>query len=75
MSLRAFTIVHVVLSLVGIGSGCVIVFGLLTGKRADRWTALFLASTAATSATGFGFPFDHLLPSHSARGRPETVRS
>ena len=64
MSLHAFTLVHVVLSLVGIGSGCVIVFGLLTGKRVDRWTALFLTSTAATSATGFGFPFDHLLPSH-----------
>ena len=64
MSLRAFTVMHVVLSLVGIGSGCVMTFGLFTGKRADRWTALFLASTAATSATGFGFPFDHLLPSH-----------
>ena len=64
MSLDAFTLVHVVLSLVGIGSGCVIVFGLLTGKRVDRWTALFLVSTVATSATGFGFPFDHLLPSH-----------
>ncbi len=64
MCLRAFTVVHVVSSLVGIGSGCVIVFGLLIGKRVDRWTALFLASTAVTSATGFGFPFDHLLPSH-----------
>src|SRR5439155_9336789 len=65
MSLHAYTVMHVVLSLVGIGSGCVITFGLFTGKRADRWTALFLASTAATSATGFGFPFDHLLPSHA----------
>jgi len=63
-SLRTFTIVHVVLSLVGIGSGFVVLYGLLTRKRLDRWTALFLASTAATSATGFGFPFDHLLPSH-----------
>jgi len=68
MSLHAFTVVHVVLSLVGIGSGCVVVFGLLTGKRADRWTALFLTSTAATSATGFGFPRDHLLPSHVVGG-------
>src|SRR5437773_7084576 len=68
MSLRAYTVMHVVLSLVGIGSGCVITFGLFTGKRADRWTALFLTSTAATSATGFGFPRDHLLPSHVVGG-------
>jgi hypothetical protein len=64
MSLETFTLLHVVLSLVGIGSGCFVLFGLLTGRRFDRGTALFLASTAATSLTGFGFPFDHLLPSH-----------
>ena len=58
------TLVHVVLSLVGIGSGFVVVFGLLTGRRLNGWTALFLATTVATSVTGFGFPFDHLLPSH-----------
>ena len=63
-SLRTFTIVHVVLSLVGIGSGFVVLYGLLTRKRLERWTALFLASTVATSVTGFGFPFDHVLPSH-----------
>jgi hypothetical protein len=59
-----FTIVHVVLSLVGIGSGFVVALGLLGGKRLDGWTAVFLVSTIATSVTGFGFPFDHLLPSH-----------
>jgi hypothetical protein len=64
MSLSTFTLVHVILSLVGICSGIVVVYGLLTGKRMDGWTALFLVSTAATSVTGFGFPFDHLLPSH-----------
>ena len=64
MSLETYTLVHVLISLVGIGSGFVVLYGLLTGKRFDRWTALFLASTVATSVTGFGFPFDHLLPSH-----------
>jgi hypothetical protein len=64
LTLRTFTIVHVVLSLVGIGSGLVVLVALLTRKRADRWTALFLATTVATSLTGFGFPVDHLLPSH-----------
>src|SRR5947209_19760457 len=64
MKTSTFTLVHVLLSLVGIGSGFVVLFGLLTGKRLDGWTALFLATTVATSVTGFGFPFDHLLPSH-----------
>jgi hypothetical protein len=59
-----FTTVHVVLSLIGIGSGLVVMFGLLGGKERPRWTVLFLATTVATSVTGFGFPFDHLLPSH-----------
>src|SRR5438132_109994 len=64
MTLATYTFVHVLMSLVGIGSGLVVMFGLLTGKRLDGWTALFLASTVGTSVTGFGFPFDHLLPSH-----------
>jgi hypothetical protein len=59
-----FTTVHVVLSLVGIGSGLVVMLGLLTGRDRPGWTLLFLATTVATSVTGFGFPFDHLLPSH-----------
>ena len=64
MSTATFTLVHVVISLIGIGSGLVVVFGLLNARRLDRWTALFLVTTVATSVTGFGFPFEHLLPSH-----------
>jgi len=62
--LTIFTIVHVIISLIGIGAGLVVVFGMLTAKRLDGWTAVFLASTLLTSLTGFGFPFEHLLPSH-----------
>ena len=64
MSLDTFTAIHVIVSLIGIGSGFVIAFALVNARRADGWTALFLLSTVATSATGFGFPIDHLLPSH-----------
>jgi hypothetical protein len=64
MILSAFTLFHVILSLVGIGSGFVVVYGLLTSQRLDGWTALFLTTTAATSATGFLFPFHRFLPSH-----------
>jgi hypothetical protein len=62
--LQAFTIFHVILSLIGIASGFVVVFGLLGSKRLDGWTAWFLLSTAATSLTGFFFPFHEFLPSH-----------
>ena len=64
MTTATFTLVHVLISFVGIGSGLVVVLGLIRGKRLDGLTALFLATTVATNVTGFGFPFDHLLPSH-----------
>src|ERR1700676_5204765 len=64
MTLGTYTFLHVLISLVGIGSGLIVMFGLLRGKRLDGWTGLFLVTTVLTSVTGFGFPFDHLLPSH-----------
>lgn len=64
MTLATFTAVHVVLSLIGIVTGFVVVFSFLGGKRLRVWTGLFLLTTLATSVTGFGFPVDHLLPSH-----------
>jgi hypothetical protein len=64
MSTVTYTLLHVVISLVGIGSGLIVMFGFLTGKRLDGLNAVFLLTTALTSATGFGFPFEHLLPSH-----------
>ncbi len=61
----AFTLFHVALSLVGILSGLIVVFGLLAGKRLDGWTAVFLVTTVLTSLTGFLFPFHKFLPSHA----------
>ena len=37
-----FTLIHVVLSLVGIASGLVVLAGFLGGKRMDGWNAIFL---------------------------------
>jgi hypothetical protein len=65
LGMTALTFVHVVLSLIGIFAGFFVVLGLLTSKRLDGWTALFLASTVATSVTGFFFPFHGFLPSHA----------
>jgi hypothetical protein len=64
MTLSTFTLLHVVISLIGIGSGLVVLYGLLIGKRLDGITAIFLLTTVLTSATGFLYPFEHLLPSH-----------
>jgi hypothetical protein len=47
--MATFTLVHVLLSLVGIATGFVVVFVL---------------TTVATSLSGFLFPFHKLLPSH-----------
>jgi hypothetical protein len=60
--MNAFTLVHVVISLIGILSGFVVLFGMLAGKRFNGWTGVFLATTVATSATGFFFPFHGLTP-------------
>src|ERR1039457_5619071 len=60
--MEIYTLLHVAISLVAIGSGFVVLFGMLAGKRYDRWTAFFLATTVATSVTGFGFPITGLTP-------------
>ncbi|HEY0662045.1 MAG TPA: hypothetical protein VGD21_12085 [Lysobacter sp.] len=52
------------LSLIGILSGLFVLYGLLVSKRLAGWTAVFLATTLATSVTGFLFPFVRFLPSH-----------
>src|SRR5258708_16792798 len=62
--MTTLTLVHVVLSLIGIFSGFIVMFGLFAGKRLDGWTATFLVSTVGTSVSGFLFPFHRVLPSH-----------
>ena len=65
IGLAAFTIFHVIISLIGIVSGIVVVLGMLKNKRLDGWTAVFLITTVATSVTGFLFPVHHFMPSHA----------
>lgn len=62
IGLTILTIVHVAISLIGIVTGFIVVFGLLTCKRLDRWTTTFLATTVATSVTGFFFPIHGFTP-------------
>src|SRR5665648_158433 len=64
LSFENFTLLHTVISLIGILSGIIVLFGMLEGRNSSAMTALFLATTVLTSVTGFFFPFTTLLPSH-----------
>lgn len=67
MSLATFTIVHVIISLIAIAAGLIVMFGMLGSKRMPGLTAIFLALTILTSASGLLIPpllFEKLLPSH-----------
>jgi hypothetical protein len=57
-----YTLVHVLISLIGIAAGFVVLYGLLMSNRMEEWTLIFLLFTAATSLTGFGFPFHGVTP-------------
>src|SRR3989442_13515873 len=64
MSTSTFTVMHVVLSLIGIFSGIIVLVGMLSANRLTGWTALFLATTVLTSVTGFFFRSEHFGPPH-----------
>ncbi len=62
MSTSTYTLLHVLISFVGIGSGLAVMYGMLRAHRLDVITAVFLVSTALTSVTGFFFPNEHVTP-------------
>jgi hypothetical protein len=62
LSTYAFTVLHVVISLIGIASGLIVLFGMLRSQRLPGWTALFLTATILTSVTGFLFPIKGFTP-------------
>ena len=62
LSLSAFTILHVIISLIAIVAGLVVMFGMLGIHRPGALTGLFLLFTILTSVTGFMFPNDSVTP-------------
>jgi hypothetical protein len=62
MSLAAFTALHVALSLIGIASGFIVLFGMIASQKLPGMTALFLVTTILTSVTGFMFPYKGFTP-------------
>ena len=61
-ALALFTLFHVLLSVAAIGLGGAVAYGLLNGRRMGRMTIAFLVATAATTLTGFLFPFHGFTP-------------
>jgi hypothetical protein len=62
--LSTLTAFHTLLSLVAIVAGAIAVAGLFNPSVPAFWVPVFLVTAIATSVTGFGFPFNGLLPSH-----------
>ena len=55
--LQIYTLFHTALSLVALIAGILVVKGLLESSGRQLWTLLFLVTSAATTITGFFFPF------------------
>jgi hypothetical protein len=60
--MTVYTFVHVLISLAAIGSGLVVLWGLLKSNAMNGMTPFFLVMTAATNVTGFLFPFHGVTP-------------
>jgi hypothetical protein len=62
IDLATFTAFHVLISLVGIVTGLIALYGMLTGARMDTMTLAFLVTTAGTTITGFLFSLNGFTP-------------
>jgi hypothetical protein len=65
LSVPTFTLIHVIISLIGIGSGFVVLIGMANSNRLEGWTAVFLLTTLLTSLTGFFFHSVKFGPPHA----------
>jgi hypothetical protein len=68
LSVPAFTLLHIAISLIGLAAGFGVLYGFLVSRDSTSWTKVFLAFTILTSVTGYFFPFDKILPSHIVGG-------
>ena len=62
LSFQAFTIIHVIISLIAIGAGFVVLYQMLNSQFSPIWTLVFLAFTILSSVTGFMFPITVFTP-------------
>ncbi len=64
MFVDTYTAVHSIISLLALALGLIVLLDFFGVRIPAVVTALFLFLAFLTSATGFGFPFNGLLPSH-----------
>ena len=62
MYLQILTPLHVAISLIGIVTGFIVMFGMFSGNPMDGMSKIFFWSTVLTSATGFLFPIHGVTP-------------
>jgi hypothetical protein len=62
LSIEAFTVLHVAISMIAIFAGFMVVGAMFAGTNLGGWTAFFLVMTILTSLTGFLFPFRSVTP-------------
>jgi hypothetical protein len=65
MSLATFTLVHVLLSVVGIAAGLIVMERFVRTRALGLSNMIFLVATILTSVTGFLFPFKGWGPPHT----------
>jgi hypothetical protein len=68
LSIGVFTLLHVAITLVAIGSGLIAVGGMFASRRLPVTNALFLLTTVLTSLTGFLFPIHGFTPALGVGG-------
>jgi hypothetical protein len=68
LSIPAFTLLHVTISLIAIATGLIVLFGMLGSHRLAGWTAMFLLTTILTSLSGFLFPIHGFTPALGVGG-------
>jgi hypothetical protein len=60
--MSGFTLFHVALSLIAIVSGIGVTYGLITARRYEQCTLVYMVTTIATLITGFLFPYHGFTP-------------
>jgi hypothetical protein len=62
LSIDAFLILHVAISMAAIFAGFIVMGGMYSSAKLPGWTAIFLLLTVLTSVTGFMFPIGGFTP-------------
>ncbi|HTR88032.1 MAG TPA: hypothetical protein VMI56_26350 [Reyranella sp.] len=62
MSLKTYTVVHVLISLVAIIAGLALLRRIIDHRPFGGWNRVFMVTIVATCLTGFLFPFHHMTP-------------